>query len=340
MDVEKIIEVVSKYLPEEEITEHTEYYTMPTICHNHSHKEASKKLYLYKNNNETPLFHCFTECSETFNVYQLVQKLEGLRGREISFKEAYKIVNGQNFSPEKVEQQEELKVEKKFKHPMKVLLPELRKGVLDLFSISETHPWRMEGIDPYILKEFNIGYSKSYQAVSIPHYDFRGRLIGVRARTYDESKMAKGKYMPLFVNGSYYSHPLSLNLYGITQNSKAIRKARSVYIFEGEKSVLQFQDMFGQKNALAVCGSSISEWQVNMLIHFFKIEKVIFAFDKEYTNYESAYKYVQKIKQKTEHLRLFCDVSVLIDLEGNFKLKESPVDRSVNEFKKLKEWKI
>ena len=41
-----------------------------TICHNRP-GEGSKKLYYYEN---TRLFKCFTGCSETFDIFELIIK--------------------------------------------------------------------------------------------------------------------------------------------------------------------------------------------------------------------------------------------------------------------------
>ena len=40
----------------------------PTICHNTRESEASMKLYYYK---ESHMFHCYTECSENFDIFDL-----------------------------------------------------------------------------------------------------------------------------------------------------------------------------------------------------------------------------------------------------------------------------
>ena len=52
-----------------------DYIMCRTICHGGS----SHKLYYYEN---TKLFRCYTECSDTFDIFQLVVKLNSTNGRD------------------------------------------------------------------------------------------------------------------------------------------------------------------------------------------------------------------------------------------------------------------
>ena len=47
------------------------YIIFPTICHNEDIEKASMKLYYYKSNK---LFHCYTECGESFDIFGLIKK--------------------------------------------------------------------------------------------------------------------------------------------------------------------------------------------------------------------------------------------------------------------------
>ena len=338
MEIEKFIYYLKKLLPEDQIIEKSEYFVLPTVCHNSNHKEASHKLYLYKNPDSTPLFHCYTECNQTFNIYQLIQKYYSLRGQEITFRDAYLIFHGVEYSREENFQPQEIKYEKKFKNPLSIELPEHSSNPLDMFHLDELHPWHLEGVDLSILEEFNSGYSKSLQQVSIPHYDWRGRLIGIRVRNFDPLKIEHFKYMPLHVNNMYYSHPLSLNFYGIFESQTEIKKKKKVYLYESEKSVLHHKWIFNENLALAICGKNISKWHSDMLVHFLGVNEVIVGFDKEYQNYSEAFDYVKKIENQTTYLRQFANVGILIDDKDVLKLKQSPVDEAKSNFQNLKIW--
>ena len=67
----------------EPVMETAEAIVFPTCCHNLV--GGSPKLYYYKN---SKLFHCYTECAETFDIFTLLQKMYKLRGEEISLRQA------------------------------------------------------------------------------------------------------------------------------------------------------------------------------------------------------------------------------------------------------------
>lgn len=60
-----------------------------TICHNVDISEASFKLYYYK---DTKLFHCYSGCGDTFNIYELIRRYYEIRGIEKSFYEIFSMI--------------------------------------------------------------------------------------------------------------------------------------------------------------------------------------------------------------------------------------------------------
>lgn len=339
MQATQILHYLKKIEPNIPITEHQDHYLLPTICHNQDWRNASHKLYLYKNPETTPLFHCYTKCSQTFNIYTFIQKYFALRGKTLTYRDAYKEFHGEDYSPSNFTPEvQEVQYEKEFKNPALLRLPEYSRFPLDMFHLDELHPWHMEGIDLHILENFDIGYSKSRQQVSIPHYDWRGSLIGIRVRNFDPRQSDNFKYMPLQANNMYYSHPLSLNFYGLFQNQIEIKQKRKVYLYESEKSVLHHKWMFDEGLALGVCGKNISKWHTDMLVHFLGVDEVIIGFDKEYRDYSSAFDYVKKIENQTIYLRNFARVGVLIDDQHMLRESESPVDSNRKAFSHLKTW--
>ena len=58
----------------------------PTCCHNL--EGGSPKLFYYK---DSKLFHCFTECNSTFDIFTLLQKMYRLRDQEITLKQAVEL---------------------------------------------------------------------------------------------------------------------------------------------------------------------------------------------------------------------------------------------------------
>lgn len=67
----------------EPVEENSDRIIFPTCCHNLD--GGSPKLYYFKN---TKLFHCFTECSASFDIFTLLQKMYELRGQTISLRQA------------------------------------------------------------------------------------------------------------------------------------------------------------------------------------------------------------------------------------------------------------
>ena len=57
------------------VQETEQYLIYPTVCHNL--EGGSPKMYYYF---DSRMFVCYTECQDSFNIFQLVQKMEGLRG--------------------------------------------------------------------------------------------------------------------------------------------------------------------------------------------------------------------------------------------------------------------
>ena len=144
-------------------------------------------------------------------------------------------------------------------------------------------PWEKEGISPEIMNRNHICYNSSSQAIVIPHYDKDNNLIGIRERTLIKENENNGKYKPMILNGKMYNHPLFSNLYNLNNSKDNIKNIKKVIIFEGEKSCLLYASYFGSENdiSVAVCGSSLGSYQVQLLLDL-GIEEMIIAFDKQF----------------------------------------------------------
>ena len=305
----------------------------PTICHNVDSAEASMKLYYYK---DSKIFYCYTSCGGQ-SIFKFLEHYYTARGIEFDwYNDVYLIAL--NCTPRKslegfVTQPRELLRNKYEKKKKKIELPEYPEGVLDVFVKTYPAQWLEEGISGYAMDKFNILFSISQNKIIIPHYDVNDRLVGIRGRALNDWEVENiGKYMPVQLEKTWYKHPLSLNLYGLNRNKTNIQKTGIVYIFESEKSVLQFESFNMPNCAVAVCGSSLNKFQVDILMRECAPSEFIICFDKEKDNNDE---YFNKLYKMCKKYNKYANFSFLYDFDNLLKLKDSPSDCGEEIFKKL-----
>ena len=293
----------------EPVLETAQEIIFPTCCHNL--EGGSPKLYYYKN---TKLFHCYTECSETFDIFTLLQKMYKLRGEEISLRQAVSLCD-LDASGIKAEDKGYSCVEdiKYMQGLNNIYVPDVDnldfktydKNILRKFSFDYMGlmSWIQEGISIESLQKFNIKYDNYRDAIVIPNFDYEGKLIGIRERFLKPQDVAKGKYRPLYDNGVLYNHPTGRTFYGIYENHKAIERKKIAVIFEGEKSVLLYGTIYGLENniALATLGQNITKDHIQYLLKM-GVRNVILAYDTDYEDYEQLREVEQKYIDKANIL--------------------------------------
>lgn len=212
-----------------------EYLLMPTVCHNEDENEASWKLYYYFN---TKAFVCYTECGSQ-SIFKFLKNFYKARDIEYDwYNDIYCLVADDfeqdylnNFSNHNKYQSKRDNYRKN--NPKE--LPEYSSGVLDCFIKKYPAEWLSDGISKAAMDKFDILFSISQNKIIIPHYDVKGRLVGIRGRALDEWEIENvGKYAPIKVEQTWYKHPLSLNLYGLNFNKENIKKTGICYIVEAE----------------------------------------------------------------------------------------------------------
>lgn len=303
-----------------------------TICHNSEH-DGSHKLYY---NKDKKYFHCFTECSSSFDIFELIQKI-----KNIDFSEAFRYVRDYfGYQQEGLTDRDyndiiDLTFFNKFNEvihyePLKTL----SEKVLNVYSDNYHISWIKEGIMPSTMKKFDIKMSTIDQQIVIPHRDENGNLVGVRARNLNREVVDKGmKYAPVKQGSSFLNHPTGATLYGLYENKENIESVKKVVLFESEKSVLQL-DSFYHGYGIGVCmsGSSFSDRQLD-LIKNLDIDEVIIAVDKEFEKIgDDLERYYAKKIEKTiaNKLKPYFSVSVIWDKKGLLDMKNSPTDRGKN----------
>lgn len=243
---EMIKEILSQFNVEP-VEEDSDRIVFPTCCHNLD--GGSPKLYYFKN---TKLFRCFTECSATFDIFTLLQKMYLLRGQEISLRQAVSLCNldASHLSPQDKSFScvDDIKYMQELNNTYLVNVDELEFTTYDpsvlkkyTFDYLGLMPWIEEGIGIEALQKFNIKYDNYNRAIVIPNFDYNGNLIGLRARFFREEDIVKGKYRPVYKGkGEWYNHPTGRTFYGIYENKNIIEKKRTVVIFEGKRSTCPY----------------------------------------------------------------------------------------------------
>ena len=312
-----------------------------TICHNQP-GEGSKKLYYYTN---TGLFKCYTGCDSFFDIFELTTKVATIQwSQEFDLNEAVRWIaqkfglSGRSEDGPEEGKLEDWKIFSNYERiqnievtTQAVTLKEYDNIILDRFNYNvRLAPWLNEGISQESLDHNRIGFYPGGDQITIPHYDVDGRFIGLRGRTLCKEEGEKyGKYRPMKVNKELYNHPLGMNLYNLNNSKDNIRLMKKAIIFEGEKSTLLYQSYFGIENDISVacCGSSITSYQIQLLIEH-GAEEIIIAFDRQFQ--EIGDEEFQHLKKNLIRLRdkykNYVNVSFIFDKNKITGYKSSPID--------------
>lgn len=327
---------------------------LETICHNHIGHSKGKKLYYYDN---TKMFRCYTECEGTFDIFELIRKVDLVRDDSdtplpAAIEKVMTMLNlerdGVRTNTDKVSDLEDeidllqfyLNLNEE-KPPIPMIDKEFEGSILNNLSFVAPLPWLKEGITIETMKKYNIRYYGSQHKIVIPHYSHTGKLVGIRFRAMIQDDILRfGKYGPLTLSGVMYNHPIGQNLYGLNLNLENIKRMKKIIIFESEKSVLLYDSFFGSENniSVAVCGSSISLVQLEIIKIFIpEVEEIIIAFDKQFKERgdEEFKKHTKNLVSITKKISRKYLVSIVFDKENKLNYKDSPIDRGKEVFEGL-----
>lgn len=321
-----------------------------TICHNPP-GEGSRKLYFYENSD---LFKCYTDCDSAFDIFELTIKVAQIQSsRKMDLNDAVRYLASKFNIVISLEDTEDVGLadwqyliayDKINDIPVANEMPQLKeydKRILGPLAVNPNYltPWINDHIKPEILEHAQIGYNFSTDQISIPHFDKDGRFIGLRGRTMVKEDAERfGKYRPMIINKQQYNHSLGLNLYNLNNSKDNIKRMGKAIVFESEKSTLQFQSYFGLENDISVacCGSSVSSYQMQLLIEA-GAREIIIAFDRQFQELgDNEFKRLKaKLlglhkKYKNEVL-----VSFIFDKHLITSYKASPTDEGPEKFMQL-----
>ena len=225
-----------------------EVFTAHTICHNPA-CAGSHKLYYYAN---TRLFRCYTECAgDAFDIFDLTRRAMKIqRNEEWSLGSAVRHVaryfgiagsEDENFDDgqTRIQDWEILKnyqENNSITNDKKIVeFKEFDEKILEHFPRPLITPWINEGITQEVMNARGICYDPVNQGLIIPHYDAKGALIGIRARTLIKEEEVYGKYRPAIINGKQYNHPLGFALYNLNNARDAMSMIGKAIVFEGKR---------------------------------------------------------------------------------------------------------
>lgn len=309
------------------------YLLLPTCCHHNLNEEMSWKLYYYKN---THIFHCYTEC-QSQSIFTFLKNFYTAQEYAYDwFTDIYELVRGCSYFSE---ENEHLNIYRSIRDDYaqkkeRRELPSYPEGIIESFIKYYPIEWLKDGITKEAMDKFNIRFSPSQNKIIIPHYDVNNRLIGIRGRALNKEDIENwGKYMPVQIEGKWYSHPLSLNLYGLNKTKENIKAAGIAYLFEAEKSVLQMDSFSIPNCAAAVCGSKLNKYALDILIRTCHPQEIVICFDKEELPHED--KYFNHLYELCKKYQAYSNFSFIYDRENLLDLKDSPTDKGEEVFFKL-----
>ena len=356
---EDIIKIVTYFGSSYPKTDSNGDLIFQSVCHG----SDSWKLYYYHEPNEDKgykgrTFHCYSKCSDSFNVVELVIRANRVKGKNLTWYKALRLV-GQLTGKLAVTSADEIEKEKNRINDFEWInrlksvkknrrevptLSEISENILDTFYYAPHEDWLNDNISREALSRYEIGYYGLTNQIVIPHRDKDNRLIGIRGRYLDESDIERvGKYVPLQISGKFLSHQLGSNLYGINVSQNKIKSIRKAMLLESEKGCMQNYSYFGEDSfAVATCGSNITVTQQKLLLQYLKCEEVIVAFDREYQDAHSfeAEIYYNKLVKKVAGLVPYCKVCLLLDSENRLPYKASPTDMGKETLLELLDEKI
>lgn len=311
----------------------SDYITAKTICHG---GDDPNKLWYY---NGQKLFHCYTGDCGTFDIFELVQKVEGIE----DFNQAiFFVVNFFNLQSEiddldYEDTTEDWKIFKRYNkinettiNKDKIILPEI-PDLIKYYPSVRFPAWEKENISKELMDYMGIKYDPVNGAILIPHRDIDDRLIGIRQRTLIQEQEEFGKYRPAKINGKLLNHPLSANLYGLNIAKNNIKRAETAIVLESEKAAMQAMGYLGIDGTIAVgmCGSNLSKYQFQLLLDS-GAKEICIGLDKDFhePGDEDFDKVVKKLESLYQKYSTYVNISFLFDKENLLGYKCSPTDIS------------
>lgn len=316
-----------------------------SICHHRADAEMHKpKLYYYI---DSQSFYCFS-CSWNGDIIALVQLINNY-----TFTQAVKyicdILNintgylAQTSNPNKYDWKKDFLryTQKNYKADCELTVYNDR--ILEFFENKYPLTWIEEGISIDVMQEYEIKYYPLHNSIVIPCRDEGGNLIGIRERFLDEENCVNGKYKPLcMLDGVQFNFPTNQMFYGINNNLENIKRKRTVWLVEGEKSVLKASTWFGDDNvALGMYGVNLGTNRRDFLLSL-GIEEAVIMIDSDFQDVDGEEYGIfwRRVQSIADMLKGFVRVFVCYNNQGYDGYKFSPFDFTREQFETLYNEKV
>ena len=134
-----------------------------------------------------------------------------------------------------------------------------------------------------------------------------------------------------------YNHPLSFSLYNLYYSKENIKRVKKVFVFESEKSTMQYASMFGAENDISV----VIVWvhlflevhQAWLLINL-GVEEIIVGLDRQFKEKgDDEFKKLTKNLTNIHHkYGNYAKISFMFDKTDILRYKSSPTDEGAEKF--------
>lgn len=264
-------------------------WRLKTACHNVDTSVAHQNL---RFNINKRVFTCFSGCCCSYNIFTLLQKRFNLLGENKTSMDVLRYVCQYKEIPFEFKTKE---TKPSNKSNWKNILGKYNEEVsetkikiydkkdLDIFPIMFHEDWINYGISEETLTKYGIRYYPYFSQIIIPCYNYKGDMIGARVRNMNPEQ--KIKYRPLKrLDGKEYNFPTNSCFYGENFNSEAIKRSKTAYLVEAEKSVMKADSWFGDDNlTLGLYGSCLGSDQLKYLIKL-GVNKLVIMLDSDFTD--------------------------------------------------------
>lgn len=199
------------------------------------------------------------------------------------------------------------------------------ESVLDQYDAVGNELWIKEGIYLEAQRFFNVRFDVENNGIVFPWRDQFGNIIAIKSR-YNGSppdNMPK-YYYPIGGN-------ISTSLYGFSENYGDLYNCETLYIFEGEKSVMKMW-MWGYYSSVAVGSHSLSDAQVALLLQL-NPKSIVLMLDKDLDIKETIFN-IERIKD----FSAFSDMKIKYwdwRLNNTLPKKAAPCDMGIEQFKNI-----